>query len=145
MAKNKQREGTRCKTKIKHTFTVEEFRERTMHKNKLEREMELKEEQRASANATAKAEIKALQSQVVNLRNQLDEGAEDREVDAVCVMNRKSGVKTFYRHCPQQPGHGDKIRVETMTEEEFQNLPLDDGESPKTVTEPEPEVQTQEA
>lgn len=124
----KKREGIRCKTRIKHQFTTDEFRAKTMEKNKLEREAELKEEQRASANATFKAEIKAIQSEVADLRNQLDDGGELRDVDATVVMDRKKGTKAFYRFCPGQPGHDEKLKVENMTQEDFEALPFQDQE-----------------
>jgi hypothetical protein len=110
---------------------VDEFRERTLKKNQLEREMDLKEEQRASANATAKANIKQLGSEVADIRNQLDEGAEPRDVDAVVVFDKRKGVKTFWRFCPGQPGHDEKLKVENMTDDDYQALPLEDGEKPK--------------
>ena len=130
-SKTTKREGTRTKTRVKHLFNVDEFRERTLRKNQLEREAELREDQRASANATAKAEIKQLASQIIDLRNQLDEGSESREVDAVVVFNKRNTTKTFYRFSPGQPGHDEKLKVETMTDDDFAALPLDDGEKPK--------------
>ncbi len=125
----KKRDGQKCKTRIKHAFTVEEFKERTLQKNKLERDAELKEEQRASDSATAKADIKRMHSEAADLRNQLDDGGEQREVDAVVVIDRKKGNKTFYRFCPGQEGHDEKLKVENMTEADYQSLPLDDSEA----------------
>lgn len=129
---SKKREGPKVKVQVKHEFSQDEFRAKTMEKNKLEREAELKEEQRASANATFKADIKAIQSQVADLSNQLDDGGEMRTVDAVAVMDREKGVKTLYRFCPGQPDHDKKIRVENMTDEDFQSLPLEEEQQPPT-------------
>lgn len=125
----KKREGKRVTTRVKHTFSAAEFKDRVLEKNKLEREAELREEQRASANATAKATIKELATRIVDLRSQLDDGGEMREVDAVVVMDRKKGVKTYYRFCPGQEGHDEKLKVENMTEEDFQSLPLEEAEA----------------
>lgn len=133
MAK-KATDGTRCKTRVKHTFTTDEFREKTMQKNKLERDAELMEEQRAAESSTAKARIKQINSEVADLRNQLDESGEMRDVDSTVVMDRKKGNKTYFRFCPGQPGHQEKLKVENMTEDDFASLPL--PEEPKIKPDP---------
>ena len=135
----KKRDGQRTKTRIKHAFTQEEFKERTLAKNKLERDAELREEQRASDSATAKADIKRMLSEVSDLRSQLDDGGEMREVDAVVVMDKKKGTKTFYRFCPSQPGHDEKLKVENMTQEDYEMLPLPDEEPKETTAQSEVE------
>lgn len=117
------RDGIKVRTRIKHLFTPEEKDERIKELTRTMREVELKQEQLKSANATAKAEIRFLLAGVTDLRNQLEDGGEQREVDAIKVVNRKEGTKSFYRFAPDQPGHDEFIRKENLTEEEFQELP----------------------
>jgi hypothetical protein len=88
--------------------------------------IEEKEEQVKAAVASARAEIKQHKSDAKELANQLTNGYERREVDALVTFHRKSGVKTYTRHCPGQPGHGDHIKKVEMTEEDYAILPNTD-------------------
>jgi hypothetical protein len=127
MAKKKTttqpREGQRVRTRIKHLFTPEEKDERIKELTRTMREVELKQEQLKSANATAKAEIRFLLAGVTDLRNQLEDGGMPLEVDAIKVVDRAEGTKSFWRFAPGQPGHDEFIRKENLTEEEFSELP----------------------
>lgn len=127
MAKKKTatqpREGQRVRTRIKHLFLEQEKDDKVKEMTRTMREVELKQEQLKSATATAKAEIRMLLAQVIDLRNQLDEGGEHREVDAIKVVDRKEGTKSLYRFCPGQPGHDEFLSKSNLTEEEFQELP----------------------
>ena len=136
----KPREGQKVKTTIKHEFTQDEFKAKTLEMNRLARLADLKEEERASAAATSKAEIKSLLTQVTDIRNQLDDGGEQITVDAVAVMDRKKGNKTLYRFCPGQPGHDEKLKVENMTEQDYDLLPMPDV--PPETPQPKPEDAT---
>jgi len=127
MAKKKTtiqpREGTKVRTRIKHLFTPEEKDERIKELTRTMREVELKQEQLKSANATAKAEIRFLLAGVTDLRNQLEDGGQPIEVDAIKVVDRKEGTKSLYRFCPGQPGHDEFLSKANLTEEEFSELP----------------------
>lgn len=118
------REGQRVRTRIKHTFTEQEKDDKIKCMTRTMREVELKQEQLKSANATAKAEIRFLLAGVTDLRNQLEDGGQPIEVDAIKVVDRKEGTKSFYVFAPGQPGHDEFIRKENLTEEEYQELPL---------------------
>lgn len=140
MAKKKTatpREGQRVRTRIKHTFTEQEKDDKVKEMTRTMREVELKQEQLKSANATAKAEIRMLLAVVTDLRNQLDDGGEPREVDALLVMDRTIGIKTFYRFCPDQANHLEKLRVENMTEDDYQSLGLEVTEPAKPAEKPD--------
>lgn len=140
------REGQRVRTRIKHLFTEVEKDDKVKDMTRKMREVELKTEQVKSVAATGKAEIKKLSAEVVDLRNQLDDGGEFREVDAVVVMDRKKGTKTFYRFAPDQPGHDEKLRVETMSESDYQDLGLDVSPAMNvTLSEPEGKEQPESA
>ena len=136
----KPREGQKVKTTIKHEFTQDEFKAKTLGMNRLARLSDLKEEERASVAATAKAEIKSLLTQVTDIRNQLDDGGELVTVDAIAVMDRKKGNKTLYRFCPGQPGHDEKLKVENMTEGDYEMLPALDV--PPTLPQPAEAAET---
>jgi (p)ppGpp synthase/HD superfamily hydrolase len=127
MAKKKTatpREGQRVRTRIKHTFTEQEKDDKVKEMTRTMREVELKQEQLKSANATAKAEIRFLLAGVTDLRNQLEDGGQPIEVDAVKVVDRKEGTKSLYRFCPGQPGHDEFLSKSNLTEDEYQELPL---------------------
>ena len=115
----KQREGKRTRTRIVHQFTPEEKDQKIRDLTTAMREVETKQEAIKAAAATAKAEVKALLAKITDLRNQVDDGCEPREVDAVVVFDRKKGNKAFFRFCPGQPGHDEKLKVENMSEADY--------------------------
>lgn len=115
----KQREGQRTRTRVVHQFTPEEKESKIRELTTAMREVETKQEAIKAAAATAKAEVKGLLARITDLRNQVDDGCEPREVDAVVVLDPKKGNKAFYRFCPGQPGHDEKLKVENMTEQDY--------------------------
>jgi hypothetical protein len=126
-AKAKKESGGRLKVRIQHKFTIEEYQERTQELTSAMKKVDLREEAVKAAAATAKAEIKEMKSHVNDLANQLRNGYEERDVDAVVEMDRKKGIKKLYHFAPgNKELNGKLIRQEPMTEEDFALLPLDE-------------------
>jgi len=126
MAKKKTttpRDGQRVRIRIKHLFNEQEKDDKIKDMTRTMREVELKQEQLKSVNATGKAEIRQLLAMVTDLRNQLEDGGAQVEVDAIRVVDRKEGTKSFYVWRPGQTGHDEFVRKENLTEEEFSELP----------------------
>ena len=127
----KTKELIRVKVSVRHDFTTEEWKQKTDELTRTMKGVELKEEAVKAATASAKAEIKQLKSDVNDLANQLRNGYEMQQVEASVEFNRRKGEKKLYHHCPGKPDHNKLIRVEAMTEEDYQSLPM---------PEPEPEA-----
>ena len=68
-----------------------------------------------------------MKSQVNDLANQLRNGSEQRTVDATVEFNRKKGVKKYFLNAPGQPGHGEFLEQQPMTEDDFSKLPLEEA------------------
>lgn len=126
MAKGKKTEKkptTGEKVVINVPFTADEAIAKGRELTRALQVMAEKEEQVKAYVASAKADIKQLRSDVTEIANALNNGYERREVDALVTFHRKTGMKTYTRHCPNEPGHGDHIKKVAMTEEDYAILP----------------------
>jgi len=119
---------------VEHHFTAEEYKAKTEILAQRINDISLREEAVKAAAATAKAEIKAIKSEVSELANQLRVGHEQRVVEAIVEMDRRSGTKT-YRHA-DGPAKGKIIKKLAMTEDDFSQLPLEDNPPPAAAEAP---------
>lgn len=136
----KKSTGKRAKIEVKHEFSTDEYKTRT---DELVRSMQRVEEKDAAVKASAavaKSEIKQLKASVNEMANQLQNGYEMRTVDVTVEFNRKTGVKKFYHFAPGKSENGSFIRQEAMTESDYQELPLEEGDKTAEVGDKTAEV-----
>ncbi len=140
--KTNDKNRIRTTIEVKHEFSREEQQEKIQQLTSKMRQVKLKQEAIKAAAATAKAEVKALESDVSELSDVLSNGYEMRAVEAWVEFNRKKGTKRFYWCSPGRPENNTFIKEDAMTEDEYQNLPLGPKELEPTAPEPEPQTTT---
>ncbi len=131
-AKNNKNHTTGGKATVRHDFDSKEWSELANRHLRMLQDIEVKKAQRKAASEVAKAAIEEVQSRAKDLGNQLSNGHEMVEVDALVEFDRKAGVKHYYHHCPENPEqHNVFIESKQMSEEDYQLLSLDDVQPPK--------------
>jgi HAMP domain-containing protein len=135
----------RARVEVRHEFTTDEWKAKTDHLTRLMKDVELKEEAIKANAATAKAEVKNLKAEVNDLANQLRNGYEMVQVDAFVEFKRKQGKKVLRYNAPGKPEHKKMIREESMSEADYEALPLDveTTEPAKATPEGKPPVEAQ--
>jgi HAMP domain-containing protein len=131
----------RARVEVRHEFTTEEWKAKTDHLTRLMKDVELKEEAIKANAATAKAEVKNLKAEVNDLANQLRNGYEMVQVDAFVEFKRKQGKKVLRYNAPGKPEHKKLIREESMTESDYEALPLDVEPTPEPPKDGKPLVE----
>lgn len=122
---DKSAPSTGEKVQVNRLFTPEEFRERTTEMARTHELIQERELRWKADSASAKAEIKELQRRRDELVNQLRTGYEKAVADAEVVFDRKKGIKHYFYHCPGNAElHRTFIKTDTMTEADYQLLPL---------------------
>lgn len=118
-------EGIRCFHNIKHTFDSDE---RQVIVSELTRALDQVEELEArlkNVSSQIKSEVKSATLASAIARRKIQDGYEMRSVEALVSFDRKAGVKTFVRFSPGTDQHLASLCEEHMTEQDYQNLPLE--------------------
>jgi len=117
----------RAKVEVKHEFSADEMRQIGAEAARAYQLIQEKELAVKAASATAKSEIKDLQAKLGALMNKQTNGYELRTVDALVEFDRKKAKKRLLWNTPgDKAKHRTLIRVEQMTEADFEMLPLSD-------------------
>lgn len=116
---------------VQHNYTQDERNELTRKltgavQNKTEQAEQLK-----SVSADFKARIKTAEAIINETTNKICNGFEMQQVEARVEMDRKSGIKHLFYHCPGKKEHGKKIREEQMTQQDYEKLPIEADIKPK--------------
>ena len=127
---SKDKRGTllRAVVKVKHVFDAEEWTGLGQTAARAQQVIDEKVEAHKAALAVIKAEIKDLESKLSEVMNKLNNGYEEREVEALVEMDRKRGKKKLLHNAPGKPHHKELIREEAMTDADFEALPLPEDE-----------------
>lgn len=122
---DKKQPSTGEKLRIKVPFTHEEYKDKSQELTRAMELIEEKETQLKAESAQAKADIKKLKSEVTDRANALRNGYQEKEVDSLVTFDRKQGIKRYFLHAPGTPEHGNFLKQDSMTENDYQLLPMD--------------------
>ena len=125
-SKDKRGGLLRAVVTVKHMFDENEWKGLGQKAARAQQVIDEKEEAHKAQQAVVKAEIKELKSSLAEVMNKLNNGYEEREVEALVEMDRKRGKKKLLHNAPGKPHHKELIREEPMTDDDYESLPLPD-------------------